>query len=197
MGACGGAAWGPCACGRRGGLSVRPLGRAGGRGRRPGPGSMRLDPARPGPARLTRRVAVSSQMWAEVLLLPCRAGLRLLPPLRLRHRAPGAMKLQSPQFQALFTPGLRSVAGECGPARPGPGGVRAWASAELSRGSESVPACCGVRRTKKAGLESQGGECRLCTLRPVPAVGAAPDPLTRETARGFCGPVAGAKGQPG
>lgn len=49
-------------------------------------------------------------MWAEVLVLPCRAGLRLLPPLRLRHRAPGAMKLQSPQFQALFTPGLRSVA---------------------------------------------------------------------------------------
>ncbi|XP_040538168.1 CCA tRNA nucleotidyltransferase 1, mitochondrial isoform X1 [Gallus gallus] len=47
-------------------------------------------------------------MWAEVLLLPCRA--RLLPPLRLRHRAARAMRLQSPQFQALFTPGLRSVA---------------------------------------------------------------------------------------
>ncbi|XP_054028145.1 CCA tRNA nucleotidyltransferase 1, mitochondrial [Dryobates pubescens] len=49
-------------------------------------------------------------MWAEVLLLPCRAGLRPFLPLRLRHRAAGAMRLQSPQFQELFTPGLRSVA---------------------------------------------------------------------------------------
>lgn len=85
-------------------------------------------PAGPLPAAeargLTRRFAVSPQMWAEVLLLPCRA--RLLPPLRLRHRAARAMRLQSPQFQALFTPGLRSVAGE---GRPGgaPGALRAAA----------------------------------------------------------------------
>lgn len=103
---------GPAAAGKEGGSPRRGWGAAGAEG---GGRCAR------GPARLTGRVAVSPQMWAEVLLLPRRAGLRLLPPLRLRHRAPAAMKLQSPQFQALFTPGLRSVAGECGA-----GGSWAW-----------------------------------------------------------------------
>ncbi|KAM4893943.1 CCA tRNA nucleotidyltransferase 1, mitochondrial [Sylvia borin] len=46
-------------------------------------------------------------MWAELLVVPRRAGLRLL---RRLHGGSGAMRLQAPQFQALFTPGLRSVA---------------------------------------------------------------------------------------
>lgn len=107
---------------------------------------------RPGPlcpVRLTRRVAVSPQMRAELLLLPYRAGLRLLPPLRLRHRAPGTMKLQSPQFQALFTPGLRSLAGEYGPAGgtgfPGQG-----------RGPGS---CCGLGLRCSSALAAVTAKC--------------------------------------
>lgn len=98
-------------------------------------------PAGPLPAAealgLTRRFAVSPQMWAEVLLLPCRA--RLLPPLRLRHRAARAMRLQSPQFQALFTPGLRSVAGEGRPGGRCPRGAPCGGSGSLTGGVVAAP----------------------------------------------------------
>lgn len=121
-------------------------------------------------------------MWAEVLLLPCRAGLRLLPPLRLRHRAPGAMKLQSPQFQALFTPGLRSVAGECGPAPAGRGGGGAGPGHRRGPAAspQSVPACCGVRRSKMPAWRGRAG----CAGPPAAAVGAAliPSPGKRAEA---------------
>ncbi|KAJ6668258.1 hypothetical protein lerEdw1_015635 [Lerista edwardsae] len=53
-------------------------------------------------------------MWSQLWLLGCRAGFPLFP-----HRSPvvkilwqhfGTMKLESSEFQSLFTPGLKSVA---------------------------------------------------------------------------------------
>lgn len=116
-------------------------------------------PAGPLPAAealgLTRRFAVSPQMWAEVLLLPCRA--RLLPPLRLRHRAARAMRLQSPQFQALFTPGLRSVAGEGRPGGRCPRGAPCGGSGSLTGGR-----CCGPGRFCSSLFSSP---CQNCLRR--------------------------------
>lgn len=87
-------------------------------------------------------------MWAERLLLPCRARLRLLPPRRWRRGEAGAMRLQTPQFQALFTPGLRSVAGGGAPRGRAGGRGLGWAGMGWTRhGAAEGPgrSCAGPR----------------------------------------------------